>query len=212
MNHIENELIDEACGRVIDWLSANGKLDSTDIFFTTDHGELQGDFGLLFKGPYHIDALMRLPFIWRPGDLRQTSGTEINRPVGHLDLAPTFCHIAGLEVPTWMEGKMLPRSDSEAEAQQREFVLTEWDSVHGPVDMHLKSIYHHDGWLCTAYEKSTLYDGTEGELYNMKEDPEQRVNRWTDKSLAGLRADLVATLYDALPPAREPKLERKAPV
>ena len=40
--------------------------DDTDVFFTTDHGELQGDFGLLFKGPYHVDGLMRLPLVWRP--------------------------------------------------------------------------------------------------------------------------------------------------
>ena len=51
MTHIENELIDDACGRVIDWLGTKNWLDQTDIFFTTDHGEFQGDFGLLFKGP-----------------------------------------------------------------------------------------------------------------------------------------------------------------
>ena len=66
LTHIENELIDEACGRVLDWLEARGQLANTDVFFTTDHGELQGDFGLLFKGPYHVDALMRLPFIGYP--------------------------------------------------------------------------------------------------------------------------------------------------
>ena len=38
----------------------------TDVFFTTDHGELQGDFGLMFKGPFHTDSLMRLPMVWRP--------------------------------------------------------------------------------------------------------------------------------------------------
>ena len=43
-----------------------GWADDVDVVFTTDHGELQGDFGLLFKGPYHVDGLMRLPLIWRP--------------------------------------------------------------------------------------------------------------------------------------------------
>ena len=42
--HIENELIDEAIGRVIDWLESKNLMETTDIFFTTDHGELQGDF------------------------------------------------------------------------------------------------------------------------------------------------------------------------
>ena len=52
-----NELIDEACGRVLQTITRRGWLAETDIIFTTDHGELQGDFGLLYKGPYHSDAL-----------------------------------------------------------------------------------------------------------------------------------------------------------
>jgi hypothetical protein len=50
---------------------AKGWGDDVDIVFTTDHGELQGDFGLLFKGPYHVDGLMRLPLIWRPAPSRR---------------------------------------------------------------------------------------------------------------------------------------------
>src|SRR5690606_33578122 len=50
--HVMNELIDEACGRVIARIEERGWLDDTDIIFTTDHGELQGDYGLLFKGPF----------------------------------------------------------------------------------------------------------------------------------------------------------------
>ena len=71
-------------------------------------------------------------------------------------------------------------------AQKREYVLTTWDSEHGPVDMHQKSIYHHDGYLCTTYEKSALYDGSEGEFYNMREDPGQRVNLWADPEAADM--------------------------
>jgi membrane-anchored protein YejM (alkaline phosphatase superfamily) len=63
VTHIENELVDDACGRVIDWLKDRAGYDNTDIIFTTDHGESQGDYGLLFKGPYHADSLMRLPII-----------------------------------------------------------------------------------------------------------------------------------------------------
>ena len=65
-NAVECELIDEALGRVLSGIAARGWDDDTDIIFTTDHGELQGDFGFLFKGPYHVDALMRLPLVWRP--------------------------------------------------------------------------------------------------------------------------------------------------
>ncbi len=210
--HIENELIDEACGRVFAWLDQTGQLTHTDIFFTTDHGELQGDFGLLFKGPYHVDALMRLPFIWQPAAATHSTAAEVTEPVGHLDLASTFCAIAGIEPPAYCEGQVLPMSNDEARQQGREYVLTEWDSQHGHADMHLHSIYHRDGYLCTRYQKSFMYDGTEGELYDMKNDPQQRVNLWGDQGYDKIRQELLAQLEQALPKAREPQLERKAPV
>ena len=187
-------------------------LEHTDILFTTDHGELQGDFGLLFKGPYHVDGLMRLPFIWRPAAIAGVPSAEVSEPVGHVDLAKTFCAIAGVDAPGYCEGNVLPCRDDEARAQDREYLLTEWDSEHGPINMHLKTIYHRDGWLCTAYQPSHLYDGSEGELYNLSEDPDQLVNLWDDAGYATRRNQLVEQLWQVLPPQREPRLERLAPV
>ena len=90
-------------------------------------------------------------------------------------------------------------------------MLTEWDSEHGPLDMHIRTIYR-DGWLLSAYEKSALYEGSEGELYDLSEDPGALTNRWDDASKRALKADLIADLYDHLPPRRTPRLERGAPV
>jgi arylsulfatase A-like enzyme len=49
ITHIENELIDDACGRVINWLKNRGWYDNSDIIFTTDHGEFQGDYACYSK-------------------------------------------------------------------------------------------------------------------------------------------------------------------
>lgn len=211
MNHIENELIDEACARVLAYLGARGWAADTDVIFTTDHGELQGDYGLLFKGPYHVDALMRLPLIWRPAPSANIAPAEVHAPVGHVDLAQTFCRIAGIAEPDGVEGKALPVSEDEARAQRRERVLTEWDSEHRSVSLHLRTICR-DGFVCTAYEQSSLYDGTEGELYDLAADPDQRDNLWDDPARRRLRDELVADLYDHLPPRRTPRLPRGAPV
>ena len=208
MTHIENELIDDACGRVLDFLEQKGWRGNTDIFFTTDHGEFQGDYGLLFKGPYHVDALMRLPMIWNPAT--DTNPAVVTAPVGHLDLAATFCEVAGIAQPDYVEGATLPLSNQAAAEQERNTVLTEWDSEHGPVDMHLKSIYREDGWLCTVYESSALYDGTEGELYNLNDDPGQIRNLWGKETL--VQQQLSEQLYAELPSPRTPRLDRKAPV
>ncbi len=204
--HVENELIDEACGRVLARIAERGWEADTDVFFTTDHGELQGDLGLMFKGPYHTDSLMRLPFIWRPAPSAAVTPAVIDEPVGQLDLAPTFCRIAGVPIPEWMQGTPLPT----APGSGRERVLTEWDSQFGHVDMHLRSIYR-DGWVCTAYERGAMYAGTEGELYDLREDPRQWRNLWDDPGYRSRRSDLVADLYDHLPRERSPKLTVEAP-
>ena len=211
MIHIENELIDDACGRVLDNVQRRGWGADTYVIFTTDHGELQGDFGLIFKGPYHCDALMRLPLIWRPALAAKIPSASVTAPVGHVDLAQTFCRIAGIAEPDWVEGQALPISNEEAVAQQRERVLTEWDSEHGPVEMHIRTIYR-DNYLCSAYEKGSMYAGTEGELYDLSVDPDARVNLWDDPARKTRRTDLVADLYDSLPARRTPRLERGAPV
>jgi arylsulfatase A-like enzyme len=96
--HVMNELLDEAIGRVVERLRQLGRWDDTDVVFTTDHGELQGDFGLLFKGPFHCEALMHLPFLWRPApSAGLPTGVTVSDHVGQVDLARTFCNIAGVE-------------------------------------------------------------------------------------------------------------------
>src|SRR5262249_44889902 len=96
---------------------------------------------------------------------------------------------------------------------------------------HLRTIYR-DGFICTVYEKSTrdvgwdlarmiaggvvplpdlAYDGTEGELYDVRADPHQWRNLWNDPAHRALRADPVADLYDHLPAPRATALRVEAP-
>jgi arylsulfatase A-like enzyme len=215
--HVENELIDEACARVLKRIAERGWEQDTDVFFTTDHGELQGDFGLMYKGPYHVDALMRIPLIWRPAPSAKVKPVVVEEPVGQVDLAPTFCAIAGIAPAEWMQGAALPT----AAGSGRQRVITEWDSQFRQIGMHLRTIYR-DGYVCTVYEKTTrdygfdlewvyrafgrnvpmpdvTYDGTEGELYNLREDPLQWQNLWSDAAAKKVKSDLIADLYDNLP-------------
>ncbi len=230
--HVMNELIDEACGRVLDRVAARGWTDRTDVFFTTDHGELQGDFGLLFKGPFHVESLMHIPLVWRPAPSAAVPTDRVEEPVAQVDLAPTFCEIAGVPQAEWMQGGALPH----AGGSDRERALCEWDSQFPGYGMHLRSIVR-DQWLCTAYEPTTRnqpnglekwlaalppefrellglddnpmgpqspidYDGTEGELYDLDNDPHQFENLWDDPARRSVRTDLVADLYDHLPAPR----------
>jgi arylsulfatase A-like enzyme len=210
-NAVECELIDEALGRVLARIDERGWGDDVDVVFTTDHGELQGDFGLLFKGPYHVDALMRVPLVWRPARNTGTAPTVVRNPVGLVDLAPTFCSIAGLDAPEWMQGRPLPADGADADDRRFERVLTEWDSELFGVGVHVRTITC-DGWMCSAYRTGTVHDGTEGELYDLDDDPLQQQNRWDDPGCRSQRDDLLADLWDSQPPAHEPRLQLEAPV
>jgi arylsulfatase A-like enzyme len=210
-NAVEVELIDEALGRVLAAAARRGWGDDLDVIVTTDHGELQGDFGLLFKGPYHVDGLMRLPLVWRPAPSSGATAATVTKPVGLVDLAPTFAAIAGLPAAPWMEGRALPVSDPDAEARGFERVLTEWDSELFGVAVHLRTITR-DGWVCSTYQPGHSHDGTEGELYDLADDPLQRANRWDDPACSALRSDLLADLWDHQPAVRSPRARVVAPV
>ena len=51
-------LVDYNIGRILQALRDKGITNDTLVLFTNDHGELMGDHGLLFKGPFHYDCLM----------------------------------------------------------------------------------------------------------------------------------------------------------
>ena len=233
--HVMNELIDDACGRVLATRrrrAAGG--DDTDVFFTTDHGELQGDFGLLFKGPFHTDALMRLPLVWRPApSAAVAAGVRSPSRSASSTWPPTFCAIAG--VPGARVDAGHAPADRRPESG-RERVLCEWDSQFPGYGMHLRidlprrlAVHRvrasterpaqrpregpdHDVRLGVLGQASGVsYDGTEGELYDVDEDPHQLRNLWDDPARKALRADLVADLYDSLPAGRPDPLEVVAP-
>jgi arylsulfatase A-like enzyme len=141
----------------------------------------------------------------------------VTRPVGLVDLAPTFCEAAGLPPQPWMEGAALPVDDAAADSSDAAAgrggrgVVTEWDSEVLGVDVHLRTITR-DGWVCTTYGAGTVHDGSEGELYDLADDPLQRVNLWDDAARRPLRDDLVDDLRAQSRPARTPRLPVEAPV
>lgn len=217
---VEVELIDEAVGQLLTEVERRGWAEHTDVIFTADHGEFQGEFGLLFKGAYHCDALMRVPLLWRPAPAAGIAPDIIDDPVSLIDIAPTICQAAGLAVPHWMQGHVLPPAGT-----ARGWTLTEYDSQNPEVGMHLRTI-HADGYTCTVYEPSTVgqptglerrlrtygampettvvYDGSEGELYDLADDPGEFHNRWDDPRYADVRRELVKRLESELPQRRHP--------
>jgi arylsulfatase A-like enzyme len=225
---VENELIDEACGRLLSFLEASGLSQDTDVIFTSDHGDLQGDHGLLFKGPYHVDSLMHIPLVWRPAPCASIAPAVIDALVGHVDLATTFCSIAGVAPPAEMQGRALP---TRREEKGHDTLVVSWDSQFAQAGMHMRTLLHGDT-IFTEYAPSTRdagrdfgvvwriwsggkpvprYDGTEGELYDTADDPHQWHNRFDDPAHRRRREELRTYLRESMPPERAEPLPVAAP-
>ena len=69
-----------------------------------------------------------------------------------------------------------------------------------------------DGYLLTRYGPTNSYDGSEGELYALADDPHQWRNLWNEAEWKSLRDDLVADLLDHLPDGRDEPLPKVASV
>jgi arylsulfatase A-like enzyme len=85
--------IDFQVGRLLNSLEASGQLDNTLILYTTDHGELLGDYHCFGKRSMH-DACARIPLlVHMPGLF--AAGQRCERPVSLVDVAPTVLATAG---------------------------------------------------------------------------------------------------------------------
>ncbi|MFM8415899.1 MAG: sulfatase, partial [Actinomycetota bacterium] len=69
-----------------------------------------------------------------------------------------------------------------------------------------------DGWVCTTMLPGTVHDGTEGELYDLANDPLQRVNLWSNSRHTAHRDALLDDMWSSLPTRVLPLRPCDAPV
>ena len=188
-------LIDAQVGRLLSALRETGLDERTIVIFTSDHGELLGDHGLLFKGPHHYDPLLRVPAIVRvPGE--PEPGRRHGALVEQIDLTSSILALCDVEPPPSMQGHSLVDELWSGGRSSRESVLIERKDLYWCLDM--KTLRTHD-WKLTHYASADF-----GELIDLKNDPGELVNLWDDRGYRAVKDELLAHLLDRLSGSEDP--------
>jgi len=117
--------IDQQIGRILSALHDTDQWDNTIILFTSDHGDMVGAHGMIYKLGYcGYDELYRVPTIlYIPGKTKPRSRTDAL--VSNIDFLPTLLEASGISIPLDIDGKsLLPLVKGETE-QHREMVFAD---------------------------------------------------------------------------------------
>jgi arylsulfatase A-like enzyme len=141
----------------------------------------------VLKGPMFYEGLLRVGLIVRgPG---APAGKVVREPVSTIDLAATFGDYARVPMPAAAHSRSL-RPLIERDDTDRDHALTEWRL--GPqrcgVALDLRGVRTRDAKL--TLELSSGF----GELYDLRDDPHECVNRFDDPACRGLRDELTQRL------------------
>lgn len=178
-------LVDNAYGRILKALEESGQADNTLIVYTSDHGEMMGDHGLMQKSVFFEEAT-RVPLTIRVPWLSREQ-INVQGLFSQVDLLPTLLDLLGLEIPSTVEGESRARQiQSNADTGVKQVVI-EWNEPDRPDEVG-RSLVTDDGWKLNQYRK----DGPE--LFDLNSDPSELNNLAPNSRYRGKLEALKGTL------------------
>lgn len=116
--------IDAQIGRLLTALDESGQADNTIIVLWSDHGWKLGEYkGWGKMSNYEIDTRVPL-LIAGPGVT--AAGQQSNQLVELLDLYPTLCDMAGIEVPDFIDGSSLVPNLNDVNAEVHQAAISQY--------------------------------------------------------------------------------------
>jgi arylsulfatase len=192
--------IDQCIGGILSKLDQLGLTDKTITVLTSDHGDMMSGHGLLGKR-FMFDQSAGVPYVVRmPG---QQKSLRVAQPISHIDFAPTILDLLGKTPDVQCVGKSRAAL-IRGESMPTEPVFVEWAPGKEKINKHTKlaggnevkealtestrAIVTPDGW------KLCLRDKDKNELYNLRDDPDERKNLYPDSA----QRDAVKRLTDQI--------------
>jgi len=198
--------VDDAVGRILKKLTDLGLDRDTIVIFTSDHGDIMGEHGLMLKHCFHNEGLIKTPFIWADPD-SHSEQKRTNLLSGTIDIAATILSRAGLAPYHGMQGfDILSAANADA-TLPRLGILIEEDEL--PFNANCKHFLRTRTFVTDQWRMTYWLEHEFGELYDHHNDPFELNNLWNDPS-AGKNKSLLLemmmrerfTLDDIAPKAK----------
>jgi len=178
--------VDDAIGRILDELDAQGVADNTLVVFIGDNGYFQADRGLADKW-YPYEESIRVPLVVRDPRVPEAGrGQRRDEMALNIDVAPTIVSALGLGVPPTMQGEDLAPLylDGGAVAWRDEFFyemhqITSRDRIPAS-----QAIVRRD-WKYASWP-----DWDHEQLFDLSSDPDEAHNLVDEPAYASRRDDM----------------------
>ena len=201
--------IDVQIGRILGCLDERGLFDDTTFVFSSDHGDLLGDFGQKAKGPFPYQGQLAVPLVVA-NHPSIPEGVRTSNLAGNLDIPATVLDVAGDEKGIGLSRSLLDLSREEPE---------------NPRDMNFSELGDTTKIVENSRYRYCLYPFAGfSQLFDRWEDPQERINLAGNPKYSSLEIEFLKELnafsilckgveipgYNLIPPVQE-ELRKRHP-
>ena len=202
--------VDEQFGRLSEALKQSGLYDDSAMFVFSDHGDYAGDYSLVEKAQNCFeDSLTRVPFLIKPPQDQPLDAGISDSLVELVDFYATVIDYAGITPAQTHFGRSLRPVLADRSRQVRQYACCEGGRLPG--ETHCDENHRENGQDSSrhdpywpkkmaqlddeAHAKSTMIRDCrfkyisrtlgQDELYDLDQDPEEKINLITSPAMAG---------------------------
>ncbi|WP_299534391.1 sulfatase [Ulvibacterium sp.] len=204
--------VDDNIRRLMDYLKEEGLLENTIIVYTGDQGFMLGEHDYIDKR-WMYEESMRMPFFVRyPKSIK--GGIRTDAIINNTDFAPTLIELAGGKSPDYMQGKSFKsilETGEEPENWQKATYYRYWMHLahkhQNPAHFGIRTkdykliFFYGKYWVDTDDPNATWNKKSWGndfanhtppawEFYDLKKDPKEMNNAYSNPQYAEVIADL----------------------
>ena len=184
-------LIDDQIGQILNEIEARGELDRTIMLFTSDHGEMNGDYDLIYKSNF-LNPAVRVPLVVSTPEIKRSSqaGKTIDTLVEWFDAGPTLVDFAGAKINYIEFARSLAPALQDPTVEHRSFAISE---------LAFEVMYLDHNWKLMLNREGEAY-----RLFDVKQDPHEMVDLIGRKECEGLIVELKSKVRDRRAQTQDP--------